>query len=200
MCQIVLLLDCYNYCVLNDHIGNNSLTPGRCGYNLAVYLGNSFHQLISWALPVKLVLQNVGKCYRTPLMSQYWFTLCRLTTSHTLSQCGLGSMSPYGVARPQWVNVWGICILVTSVICSIFSLTHDSVMCLICNTYLRAITTHAPSTYGFTALLLDPDWLYIHDDVIKWKHFPCDWPFVWGIHRTPVNFRTKGSDVLINKW
>ena len=25
------------------------------------------------------------------------------------------------------------------------------------------------------------------DDVIKWKHFPRYWPFVWGIHRSPVN-------------
>ena len=22
-----------------------------------------------------------------------------------------------------------------------------------------------------------------HDDVIKWKHFPRYWPFVWGIHQ-----------------
>ena len=27
-----------------------------------------------------------------------------------------------------------------------------------------------------------------HDDVIKWKHFPRYWPFVRGIHRSPVNF------------
>ena len=27
----------------------------------------------------------------------------------------------------------------------------------------------------------------IHDDVIKWKHFPRYWPFVRGIHRPPVN-------------
>ena len=27
----------------------------------------------------------------------------------------------------------------------------------------------------------------IHDDVIKWKHFPRYWPFVRGIHRSPVN-------------
>ena len=26
-----------------------------------------------------------------------------------------------------------------------------------------------------------------HDDVIKWKHFPCYWPFVRGIHQWPVN-------------
>ena len=27
----------------------------------------------------------------------------------------------------------------------------------------------------------------VHDDVIKWKHFPRNWPFVRGIHRSPVN-------------
>ena len=32
-----------------------------------------------------------------------------------------------------------------------------------------------------------------HDDVIKWKHFPCDWPFVRGIHRSPVNSSHKGQ-------
>ena len=26
-----------------------------------------------------------------------------------------------------------------------------------------------------------------HDDVIKWRHFPRYWPFVRGIHRSPVN-------------
>ena len=26
-----------------------------------------------------------------------------------------------------------------------------------------------------------------HDDVIKWKHSPHYWPFVRGIHRSPVN-------------
>ena len=32
-----------------------------------------------------------------------------------------------------------------------------------------------------------------HDDVIKWKHFPRDWPFVREIHRSPVNFPHKGQ-------
>ena len=31
------------------------------------------------------------------------------------------------------------------------------------------------------------------DDVIKWKHFPCYWPFVRGIHRSPVNSPHKGQ-------
>ena len=32
-----------------------------------------------------------------------------------------------------------------------------------------------------------------HDDVTKWKHFPCNWPFVRGIHRFPVNSPHKGQ-------
>ena len=33
----------------------------------------------------------------------------------------------------------------------------------------------------------------IHDDVIKWKHFPRYWPFVRGIHRSSVNSLHKGQ-------
>ena len=32
-----------------------------------------------------------------------------------------------------------------------------------------------------------------HDDVIQWKHFPHYWPFVRGIHRSPVNSSHKGK-------
>ena len=35
--------------------------------------------------------------------------------------------------------------------------------------------------------------IYVHDDVIKWKHFPCYWPFVHGIHRSTVNSLHKGQ-------
>ena len=33
----------------------------------------------------------------------------------------------------------------------------------------------------------------IHDVVIKWKYFPLRWPFVRGIHRSPVNSPYKGQ-------
>ena len=33
----------------------------------------------------------------------------------------------------------------------------------------------------------------IHDHVTKWKHFPCYWPFVRGIHQWPVNSPHKGQ-------
>ena len=32
-----------------------------------------------------------------------------------------------------------------------------------------------------------------HYHVMKWKHFPCYWPFVQGIHRSPVNSPHKGQ-------
>ena len=32
-----------------------------------------------------------------------------------------------------------------------------------------------------------------YDDVIKWKHFPCYWSFVRGIHRLSVNSPHKGQ-------
>ena len=42
--------------------------------------------------------------------------------------------------------------------------------------------------------LTDTEAIMSHDDVIKWKHFPHYWPFVRGIHRSPVNSLTKASD------
>ena len=37
--------------------------------------------------------------------------------------------------------------------------------------------------------------LLFHDDVIKWKLFPRNWPFVRGIHRSPV---TQSFDVFFD--
>ena len=36
-------------------------------------------------------------------------------------------------------------------------------------------------------------WVAGHHDVIKWKHFPRYWPFVRGIHRSPVDCPHKGQ-------
>ena len=38
-----------------------------------------------------------------------------------------------------------------------------------------------------------PQWMVTHDDAIKWKYFPRYWPFVRGIHRSPVNSPHKGQ-------
>ena len=44
--------------------------------------------------------------------------------------------------------------------------------------------------YNITGLTYFP---FLHDDIIKWKHLPCYWPFVRGIHRSPMNSPHKGQ-------
>ena len=49
-----------------------------------------------------------------------------------------------------------------------------------------------------------PRTLRVHDDVIKWKHFPSYWTLMWEIHRSPVNSPHKaqwrGMFSLICAW
>ena len=51
---------------------------------------------------------------------------------------------------------------------------------------------------NFYSVLINIDlflnvWFVIHDDVIKWRHFSYYWPFVRGIHRSPVNSPHNGQ-------
>ena len=46
---------------------------------------------------------------------------------------------------------------------------------------------------GKSTLVQVVAWCRQHDDVIKWKHFPRYWPFVRGIHRSPVISPHKGQ-------
>ena len=57
----------------------------------------------------------------------------------------------------------------------LLGLGHEAIICALCMTkFLSNI-------------------ILFHDDVIKWKHFPRNWPFVRGIHRSPVNSPHKGQ-------
>ena len=57
-----------------------------------------------------------------------------------------------------------------------------------------SLPTHICGTRaGWVDILPDADILYVHDDVIKWKHFPRYWSSVRGIHRSPVNSPHKGQ-------
>ena len=35
------------------------------------------------------------------------------------------------------------------------------------------------------------DWVFLHDNVIEWKHFPCYCPFVRKMHRSPMHYPHK---------
>ena len=57
----------------------------------------------------------------------------------------------------------------------------------------RNLRSHICRRQPWSAWLKRHKWPSQHDDVIKWKHFPRYWPFVLGIHRSPVNSQHKGQ-------
>ena len=41
--------------------------------------------------------------------------------------------------------------------------------------------------------------IVLHDDVIKWKHFPCNWPFVRGTGEFPAQRPvTRSFDIFFD--
>ena len=48
--------------------------------------------------------------------------------------------------------------------------------------------------HGSMKTIWSPTFKKIHDDVIKWKHFPRNWPFVRGINQSRWFTHTKASD------
>ena len=50
-----------------------------------------------------------------------------------------------------------------------------------------------PRTILWSLLPRSATTTHFHDDVVKWKHFTRYWPFMRGIHRSPVNSPHKGQ-------
>ena len=84
----------------------NSLTPGRseCDsknviFNLILLIGifRASHDNALWWMP-----QDLTDDKSTLVQVMAW---CCQATSHYLSQCWPRSLLPYGVTRPQWVNL-----------------------------------------------------------------------------------------------
>ena len=73
----------------------------------------------------------------------------------------------------------------------IFPLIMMWIHSLTCTVY-KICTRFCCALFGLVCLFV---WGYFlsHDDVIKWKHFLRYWPFVRGIHHSPVNSHHKGQ-------
>ena len=56
----------------------------------------------SWEIPLSWISLNLTDDKSTLVQVMAW---CRQATSYCLNQCWPRSMSPYGITRPQWVNV-----------------------------------------------------------------------------------------------
>ena len=78
----------------------------------------------------------------------------------------------------------------------LYTVPYVSVTVSIANTFsseilLLHLETHTctacPKNYDLISPICGESNCREHDDVIKWKHFPRYWAFVWGIHRSPLN-------------
>ena len=76
------------------------------------------------------------------------------------------------------------------------------------DTFLYKRTLPCPARFPSTSSTSISIPTFSHDDVIKWKHFSRYWPFVWGIHRSPMNSPDKSrwrgalmfSSIWTNGW
>ena len=58
--------------------------------------------------------------------------------------------------------------------------------------YVAARLTYLHQDTVYVSMMV-AEVLVPHDDVIKWNHLPHYWPFVRGLHRSPVNSPHKGQ-------
>ena len=132
-----------------------------------------------------------GQCYH-----------CQSIRSEFYSICGHYSDIIMSVMASQITSVSIVC----STVCSgVDQIKHQSSALL---AFVRGIHQWpgdfphkgpiTPTMFLFDAVsmmsqLSLPHQFYSHDDVIKWKHFPRNWPILRGIHWSPVNSPHKGQ-------
>ena len=92
-------------------------------------------------------------------------------------------------AVSQWLLTFNLCISVTWPLTCAFHIP--------CTHTPEIIDMHrgvCDNMWKHTIMIANCMFLILsHDDIIKWKRFPRYWPFVWGIHRWPVNSPHKGQ-------
>ena len=86
-------------------------------------------------------------------------------------------------ARPRWTYVRRSSVTPDLFNVAVLSVTGD-----------RWFPTPSPHDAESPRKVLHGGSMTPHDDVIKWKHFPRYWLFVWGIHRSRWIPHTKPSD------
>ena len=102
----------------------NSLTPGRFEWKFGYVIFKVILVILGYGVQCQVALiwmsMELTDDKSTLVQVMAW---CHQAPSHYLSQCWPRSTSPYGVARPQWVNQWcAKCILRN--IKNVFVLTH----------------------------------------------------------------------------
>ena len=104
----------------------NSLAPGRVQFNFRKVIFKLILVNGGWGISYEIALgwmpQDLTDDKSTLVQVMAW---CRQATSHYPNQCWPRSPMPYGVPRPQWVNVWHLSLLYGNL--HPFSINHVAV-------------------------------------------------------------------------
>ena len=84
----------------------NSLAPGKFEWNFRYIIFKRISVTDGWGISceINLIWMSLSITDDQSILVQV-MAWCRQATSHYLSQCWPRSLSPYGVTRPQWVNI-----------------------------------------------------------------------------------------------
>ena len=145
----------------------NTLRPRQNGHHFADDISKCIFLNENVRIPTKISMMFVpkGPINNIPALVQI-MAWCR-PGNKPLSEPMMVSLTMHiCVTPPQWVNmIW----------------THCGAKVV----FTERSTLH--HYHHYSSLLKS------HDDVIIWKHFLRHWPFVRGIHRSPVNSPHKGQ-------
>ena len=91
---------------ISNRLMLNSLAPRRFQFNFRLVIFKLTLVNGGWGISYEIALRwtplDLTDDKSTLVQVMAW---CRQAPSHYLSQCWLRSLSPYGVTRPQWVNL-----------------------------------------------------------------------------------------------
>ena len=100
LCNVTVMTDSY-------HSSNNDLLPlGKFEWNFRYFIFLIISVIDGWGISCDLALRWMSldltddKSTLVQVMAS-----CHQATSNYLSQCWPRSLAPYGITRPQWVNI-----------------------------------------------------------------------------------------------
>ena len=105
-------------------------------------------------------------------------------------------------AVPSVRDCWAVCLREMNFTClSVAYSDRGNLSCMLYDTNALSVYDNWTSTPEFTYYEYCVNGTSdLHDDVSKWKHFPRYWPFVRGIHRSPLNSHKRLSKQLWGWW
>ena len=98
------------------------------------------------------------------------------------------------VSKRRLRNRWNFFFSLISLMLSFLHIRPSSIIFIQCTNVLARWKLGRNLNWSGIEIMT-PYWLSSiqHDDDNKWKYFPRYWPFVRGIHRSPVNSAYKGQ-------